>query len=80
MELKEDPESYLWKFNQACRLTGWSMKEWTEIVPDFLEGVVLTWHEALPEETKSDWESLIRAMKDRFGIVELPNSLLLQLD
>ena len=56
------------------------MKEKTEIFPNFLEGVALTWHEALPEETKSDWESLIGAMKDRFGIVESPNSLLLQLD
>ena len=56
------------------------MKEQIEILPHFLEGVALTWHEALPEDTKSDWESLIEAMKDRFGTVESPNSLLLQLD
>ena len=43
------------------------MKERTEILPDFLEGMALTWHEALPEETKSDWGSLIGVMKDRFG-------------
>ena len=73
----EDLGSYLWEFNRACRLTGWSMKEQTEILPDFLEGVALTWHEALPKDTKSDCESFIGAMKYRFGIVESSNSLLL---
>ena len=69
----EDPASYFWEFNWACCLTGWSMKERIEILPDFLEGVALTWHEALSKDTRSDWRSLIRAMKDRFAIVESPN-------
>ena len=73
----EDLGSYLREFNRACRLTGWFIKERIEILPNFLEGVALTWHEALLEDTKSDWESLIEVIKDRFGTVESPNSLLL---
>jgi len=76
----EDPGAYLREFNRACRLTNWSVKERTEILPDFLEGSALAWHEALPEETKNDWEKLTKVMKERFGTVESPNALLLQLD
>ena len=48
-----------------------------EILPNFLEGMALTWHEALLKDIKREKESLIKAMKDRFEIVESPNSLLL---
>ena len=62
----EDPGSFPREFNRACCLIGWSMKERTEILLDFLEGVALTWHEALPEESKSDWESLIGALNYKY--------------
>lgn len=55
------------------------MEHRAEILLDFLgRCAALAWYEVLPEE--KDWEELTNAMKERFGLVESPNALLLQLD
>lgn len=63
----EDPEAYLREFKRACISNGdRKPKEWTELLPSFLEGRALKWAEEQNEELLEDWDKLCSAILDEF--------------
>lgn len=58
---------YIHHFKRVSTLNRWPKHVLTDYLLVFLDGEALAYAEALPEETKDDYEGLCRAMDERFG-------------
>ena len=67
----EDVKEWIEKFEQISKFYGWSNARKINIIPLALDGPARAWFLTLSEETVSDLESLLDALKDRFGAESL---------
>ena len=68
---QQDVREWIKKFEQISKFYGWSNARKINVIPLALDGPALAWFYTLPEETTSDLESLLDALKERFGAESL---------
>ena len=68
---QQDVREWIKKFEQISKFYGWSNARKINVIPLALDGPARAWFYTLPEETTSDLESLLDALKERFGAESL---------